>query len=364
MVDRSKIRKLADIITNYSIDVQKGDKVLLRGYGFESFPLVKEIYRECIKAGAIQVDVRFSQDELGKIFFDHANDEQMEYMSDLDLKVADSYDSMVQIVASNNPYEMNGVDHKKIMKVQKARKKLSDVLHKKKWCLFYYPTLASAALAKKSLEEWEDFVFDSCLLDWKEEEKMQIKFKELMLKVKHVRIVGEETDLELSIDGQKWKTCCGKRNLPDGEIFTAPVRDSVNGVIKYNVPTHYRSHDFDWVKLTLKDGKVVKEDSNNNKALKEILDTDEGSRYYGEFAFGLNNSITEGTRQILFDEKMGKSLHMALGKCYEECPNGNDSNNHWDLIFRFEWAQAEIYFDGQKVYDKTEWVDPKFAFLN
>ena len=364
MVDRSKVRKLADIITNYSIEVKKGEKVLLRGYGFESFPLIKEIYRECLKAGAIQVDVRFSKDELGKIFFDEASDEQMEYMSDLDLKVADSYDAMVQIVAANNPYEMSDVPHDKVMKTQNARKGLSDVLHKKKWCLFYYPTLASAALAKKSMEEWEDFVFDSCLLDWKKEEKMQIKFKELMLKVKHVRIVGEETDLELSIDGQKWKTCCGKRNLPDGEIFTSPIRDSVNGVIKYNVPTHYRSHDFDWVKLTLKDGKVIKEDSNNNKALKEILNTDEGSRYYGEFAFGLNNSITKGTRQILFDEKMGKSLHMALGKCYESCPNGNDSNNHWDLIFRFEWAQAEIYFDGEKVYDKTEWIDSRFKFLN
>ena len=185
-----------------------------------------------------------------------------------------------------------------------------------------------------------------------------------MEKVKHVRITGTETDLSLSIDGQKWKTCCGKCNLPDGEIFTSPVRTSVNGVIKYNVPTHYRSHDFDWVKLTLKDGKVVKEESNNQKALTEILDTDKGSRYYGEFAFGMNNNIKKGTRQILFDEKMGKSLHMALGKCYEECPNGNDSNVHWDLIFKFPWAKAELYFDGKKVYSKTKWIDKRFSFLN
>lgn len=364
MVDKAKVQKLAKIIVGYSIAVKKGEKVLLRGYGFDSYPLIKEIYRECIKAGAIAVDVRFSHDEIARIFFDHANEAQMVHLSDLEKKVADSYDAMVQIVADENPYEMTDVDIKKIYKVQKARKPLSDILHKKRWCLFYYPNLASAAFAKKSLEEWEDFVFDSCLLNWKKELVMQKKFAALMSKVKHIRITGEETDLELSVAGQKWLTCCGTHNLPDGEIFTSPVRTSVNGVIRYNVPTHYQSQDFDWVKLTLKDGKVVKEESNNQKALTEILDTDAGSRYYGEFAFGLNNNITQGTRQILFDEKMGKSLHMALGKCYDEAPNGNDSNVHWDMIFKFAWAGAELFFDGKKVYSKTKWVDKRFAFLN
>ncbi len=364
MVDKHKLAKLADVITNYSIAVKKGEKILLRGYGFDSYPLIKELYRECIKAGAIQVDVRFSHDEMSKVFFDHANKEQMEYLSDLDKKVAESYDAMVQIVADANPYEMTDVDIKKIQTVQKSRKILGEILHKKRWCLFYYPTIASAMLAKKSLDEWEEFVFDSCLLNWKEEEKMQIKFKELMLKVKEVRVTGEETDMTLSIAGQKWKTCCGKRNLPDGEIFTAPVRTSANGTIRFNVPTHYQSQDFDWVKLWMKDGKVIKEESNNQKALTEILNTDPGARYHGEFAFGLNNNIKQGTRQILFDEKMGKSLHMALGRCYEECPNGNDSNIHWDMIYRFEWAGAELYFDGKKVYSKTKWIDKRFEFLN
>lgn len=364
MVDKKKIQKLAQVIANYSLAVKKDEKVLIRGYGFDSFPLVREIYRECIKAGAIQVDVRFSHDEISKIFFDHANEKQMKFLDDVDKKVADSYDAMVQIVADQNPYELTGVDIKKIYAVQKARKPLSDILHKKRWCLFYYPNLSSAMFAKKSLEEWEDFVFDSCLLDWKKEEKKQLKFIDLMKKVKNVHIKGEETDLKLSVAGQKWRTCCGHYNLPDGEIFTSPVRTSVNGYIKYNVPTHYQSQDFDWVKLTLKDGKVVKEQSNNQKGLTEILNTDPGSRYYGEFAFGLNDNITEGTRQILFDEKMGKSLHMALGKCYDECPNGNDSNVHWDLIFRFAWAKAELWFDGKLVYSKTKWVDKRFSFLN
>lgn len=364
MVDKKKLQKLAEIMVNYSVAVKKGEKVLLRGYGFDGYPLIKELYRECMKAGAIAVDVRFSNDELARIFFDHANESQMKHLTDLDKKVADSYDAMIQIVADENPYEMTDVDIKKINILQKARKPLSDILHKKRWCLFYYPNLASAAFAKKSLEEWEDFVLDCSLLDWKKEEKLQLKFVNLMTKVKNIHITGKETDLKLSVAGQKWKTCCGKCNMPDGEIFTSPVRTSVNGVIRYNVPTHYQSQDFEWVKLWLKDGKVVKEESNNQKALTGLLDTDPGARYYGEFAFGLNKQIKQGTRQILFDEKMGKSLHMALGKCYDECPNGNDSNVHWDLIYKFDWAGAEIFFDGKKVYSKTKWIDQRFAFLN
>ncbi len=364
MIDKKKLQKLAGIMVNYSIAVKKGEKVLLRGYGFDSYPLIKELYRECIKAGAIAVDVRFSVDELSKIFFDHANDKQLTHLTELEKTVADSYDAMIQIVADENPYELKDVEIKKIYKVQKSRKPLSDILHKKKWCLFYYPNLASATLAKRSLEEWQEFVLDSCLKDWKKEEVKQKKFIELMKKVGEVHILGEETDLKVGIKGQKWRTCCGTHNLPDGEIFTSPIRDKVNGVIRYNVPTNYQSHDFNWVKLTLKDGKVVKEESDNVKALKQILDTDGGSRHYGEFAFGLNDAIKEGTRQIIFDEKMGKSLHMALGKCYDECPNGNDSSVHWDLIFNFKWAKAEIFFDGKKVYSKDKWIDPRFKFLN
>ncbi|MBI4975390.1 aminopeptidase [Candidatus Peregrinibacteria bacterium] len=364
MVDKKKLQKLADIVVNYSIQVKKGEKILLRGYGFDSYPLIKELYREAIKAGAIQVDVRFSHDELSKIFFDYANEQQMKYISDLDKKIADSYDAMVQVLSEENPYELSGVNIKKLHVAQKARKPLSDILHKKRWCLLAYPNLASAAMSHKRLDEWEDFVIDTCVLDWSKEEKKQQKFIDVVSKVKKIRIVGDETDLEVLVKGQKWITCCGKRNLPDGEIFTSPIRDGVNGIIKYNVPTYYQSHNFDWVKLTLKNGKVVKEESDNKKALTEILNTDKGSRHYGEFAFGLNDKVKEATRQILFDEKMGKSLHMALGKCYDECPNGNDSNVHWDLIFNFKWADAEIYFDGKKVYSKTKWVDKKLSFLN
>jgi len=364
MIDKNKLRKLADVMINYSVALKKGEKIVLRGYGFESYPLIKELYAEAVRVGALKVDVRFSRDELSKVFFENASEEQLRYSDPVDEKVAENYDAMIQVVAHENRYELAGVPSEKLQIRSRANKNLSDILHLKRWCLFYYPTASSAANAKQNLEDWEDFVMDSCLLDWKALEDLENKFIDLMKEVSEVRIVGKETDLTLSIDGQKWKTCCGKRNLPDGEIFTGPVRDSVNGVILYNTPSHYRGQDFDWVKLWIEDGKVVKEDSNNVKALREILDSDEGSRFFGEFAFGLNNNVSEPTRMILFDEKMGRSLHMALGKCYEECPNGNDSIVHWDLIFRFKEADAELFFDGVKVFYDGKWVDDRFLFLN
>lgn len=360
----TKIQQLADIIINYSIALKKGEKLLLRAYGFDGYPLIKELYREAVKVGALKIDVRFSEDELSRIYFEHATKEQLTFLDPLDKKVVDNYDAMVQIVADSNPYELASVDVRKRQLAMKTMKPISDILHRKRWCLFYYPNLASAQTAKKSLEAWQNFVFDSCIQDWEKEAVRQNRLVSLMKKVKRVHVIGEETDLTLSVAGQKWLTCCGKHNLPDGEIFTSPLRDSVNGVIRYNVPTRYMSQDFDWVKLWLKDGRVVKEAcSHNVKDLTNILNTDPGARYYGEFALGLNNSILEPTREILFDEKMGRSLHMALGKCYDEAPNGNDSNIHWDLVFRFDWAKAEIFFDGKKVYSKDRWVDKRFGFL-
>lgn len=364
MIDNAKLCKLAKLIVNYSIAVKKGEKILIRGYGFDSYSLVKEVYRECIKAGAISVDVKFSIDELARIFFEEAADGQLTHLSELDKKIVESYDATIQIVAEDNKYELNEISQEKLKKSLKARKVLADIAATKRWCLFYYPNMASAIFAGKSLDKWQDFVLNCCLLDWKKVEKIELQFIELMKKVKEVRIVGKETDLRLSIAGQNWRACCGKRNLPDGEIFTAPIRNRVDGVIRYNTPSHYRGQDFGWVKLWIEKGKVVKEDSDNLAGLREILATDDGARYFGEFAFGLNERIVEPTKQIIFDEKMGKSLHMALGKCYKEAPNGNDSSVHWDLIFRFKEAKAVIYFDGVKVFFDGKWRDKRFLFLN
>lgn len=362
MVDRAKLKKLAGVIVNYSLQLKKGENLVLKGHGFDTYPLVKEVFREAVRLG-VHVDVRFGTNELGRIFLEEANEAQIKYVTNLDKEVAKSYDAMVQIVGYENRYEMNGVSGEKQAQRALAMKPLGDILSEKRWCLLYYPNAASAAVAQWSTEEWEDFVMDSCLLDWKKVEKLENRFIELLKKVSEVRVVGEGTDLKLSIKGQKWRACCGKRNLPDGEVFTAPVRTSVNGVIQYNTPSHYSGHDFNWIRLWIEKGKVVKEDSDNLAGLREILETDAGARYFGEFAFGLNKNIKKPTKMILFDEKMEKSLHMALGKCYKECPNGNDSAIHWDLIFRFKQGKAKIYFDSEEVFGGGKWKN-KFDFLN
>jgi aminopeptidase len=365
MIDKQKLNHLAKIIVNYSIKVKPEEKILLRGYGFDSYPLIKKLYRECVKAGAMQVDIRFSHTEMSRVFFENANQKQLEYRSRIDEDLAKTFDAMVQVVAEENPYEMEGVDIKKVNLHQKALKPLSDILHHKRWCLLYYPNLSSAQTAKKSLEQWEDFVLDSCIKDWPIEEKNQRKLIKVLEKVDQIRVTGEDTDLKMSVKNQKWRTCCGKFNLPDGEVFSSPIKNSVEGSIKFNVPTHYLSKDFDWIKLVFKQGKIVKEEANQNtKALSAILNTDPGARFVGEIAFGLNRTINEGTRLIIFDEKMNKSLHMAMGKCYEDCPNGNDSQIHWDMIFNFLWAKATIYFDGKKVFADGKWIDARLKFLN
>jgi aminopeptidase len=364
MPNSSKIQKIAQIIINYSVDLQKNEKILLVGYGFESYPLIKELYREAVKKGAKKVETHFPLGELKKIFLENATNEQINYIDPIDKKIYKNFDCFVQIVAEDNPYELSQIPAEKISLATKARKRISDIMINKKWCLFYYPNQSSAQTAKKPLDKWQEFVFNATIQDWKKEEIRQKKFIDILKKVSEIQIKSEETDLKFSVKKQNWQSCCGLRNLPDGEVFTAPIKKSVNGVIKYNIESRYLSQDFDWVKLHIENGKVTKEESNNQKALTQILNIDEGARYFGEVAFGLNNQITESSRMIILDEKMGKSLHMALGRCYDETPNGNDSSVHWDLIFNFIRAKAEVYFDGEKVFSKTKWIRPDLKFLN
>lgn len=364
MIDTKKLQDLAKIIVNYSVAVKPDEKVVIKAYGFETSPLVQEVYKAALKAKALKVKVDFSTDELSRVFYEHATDKQLTYITDLEKELASDYDCMIQIVGGTNPYELSHIHQDILQKHRSTWKPVQDALINKKWVLFYYPTPSSAALAKRDLNSWEDFVFDSCLVEWPKEVKKQETFISILKTLNTISVKGKETDITYGVKGQIWQVCAGTHNLPDGEVFTSPIKTSVNGTIHYNVPTIYRSKDFSWVKLTYKDGKVVESDSDNKKDLDTILDTDEGSRYIGELAFGLNKAIQAPTKQILYDEKMDKSMHNALGKCYDDAPNGNDSINHWDLIFRFPEANASVYFDDVLVYNEGTWVNPRLTFLN
>lgn len=359
-----RLKKLADLLTDYSVEVKEKDNALIVLYGYEGMPLLKEVYKNCVKKGAF---VRYDivEGELNKVFYDEAKKHQLEYMSKLRLKEAEETDVLIQIVAESNKMELASADQSKLMIKRKATKPISDAIHKSRWVLFEYPTKAYAQDAGMSLEEWEDFVFKSCLIDWKKASKEQDILKSIMEKTKEVKIIGEGTDLTVNISGQKARKCDGRRNMPDGEVFTSPKKDGVNGFITFNTPTNYMGKSFNWIKLIFEKGKAIKAESDiNTKELNQILDTDSGSRFVGEFAFGLNRGIHKPVKSILFDEKIGGSNHMALGKCYEDAPNGNDSAIHWDMIMRHKEAKGEVFMDGKLVQKNGKWVDKRMVKFN
>jgi aminopeptidase len=364
MILEQKLEKLAHVMIHHSVKLKEHETLRIICYGFEAMPLVEKLYKEALLTKAKHVHVQFSPSELSKIFYENTTSKQRQFVTPLEQKTVEFYDKTIQIVCDKNPYELSTIDKKRMYEAQKAHKHIHDIMINKVWCLFYYPTNASAILAKQDLTSWQNFVFDASLVDWEKEKKKQEKLITVLKKVKEVHVVGKGTDIVFGIHNQPWRTCAGTHNLPDGEVFTSPIRDQVNGTIAYNTPTVYQSKEFNHITLTFKNGKVTKIDSENKKALDEILSTDDGAKFLGEFAFGLNTAIITPTKQIIFDEKMNKSIHTALGKCYDEAPNGNDSVIHWDLIFRFEPANAKIFFDDILVYDTKKWVDAKLIFLN
>lgn len=355
--------QLADILVNYSNEIKAGEEALIILYGYEGLPLAKEIYKECVKKGAHpRLEIR--EDEIARIFMEHANEKQRTFLPEWQLKAAESTDAMFQIICDRNNAELAHIDQKIMIERRKALKPLSDILHKKRWVLLEYPTQLGANNAGMSLEAWEDFVYNACITDWEKISKEQDVLKKIMEETKEVRLVADGTDLTVNIENIPAVKCCGKQNMPDGEVFTAPNKTMVNGEILFNTPTMYMNKSFNWIKLVFKDGKVIDTDSDNKKDLDDILDTDEGARYVGEFAFGTNRNIQLPVKSILFDEKIGGSNHMALGKCYEEAENGNDSAIHWDMILRHKDANGKVYMDGVLVQENGIWLHEDMKGFN
>jgi aminopeptidase len=232
-----------------------------------------------------------------------------------------------------------------------------------RWCVLRWPNASMAQQAGMSTEAFEDFYFRVCLVDYAAMARAAVPLKELMDTTDRVRIVSPDTDLRFSIKGIGSVPCTGEMNVPDGECFTAPVKDSVEGHIHYNSGTLYRGTMFDDIRLTFKAGQVVDFNSSNNEALGSILDSDPGARYVGEFAIGFNPFIQNPMRDILFDEKIRGSLHLALGQCYEVAENGNRSKVHWDMVLRQE-SGGEIYFDEVLIRKDGRFVLPQLLALN
>jgi aminopeptidase len=343
----SRIGRLADVLLEHSLSIREGDNVVIRS-GYLAKPLIDEFYKKVTDKGA-NAFTHILIDEHRKYLMENASAKQLEDSNALYAGIYEKADAVLVIEAPENTKYLSNVDPRKNMEYNKA---LSPVLKKvmgKRWVLTNYPVEAFAQDANMSLEEYADFLFDAVLVDYKQMDRDMDKIIDVFDKADSIRIVGRDTDLSFSIKGRKGTKCSGQNNIPDGEVFYAPVTDSANGFIYYEFPAIRYGNQVDGVRLEFKDGKIISAKADRNeKFLNQMLDTDEGARYLGEFGIGLNYGIKKFIRNILFDEKIGGTIHLAAGNAYEGSGGDNRSALHWDMIKELRDA-GEIYADGKLV---------------
>jgi aminopeptidase len=359
--------KLAELLIDYSLAVKPGEKVLLRG-GILAEPLLKLVYERVLYRGGhpfLVPDFNWAEES----FLRFANEEQLSFIAPPMMQVFETYDCILRIIAEENTKVLNGVDPKKFAAYTKARAPILKTYLGRaaagdlRWAVTLFPTNAYAQDADMSLDEYADFVYGACMPDlkdpvgyWKGVSARQARIIKWLDGKKKVHLVGKGTDLRLSIDGRKFINCDCRVNIPDGEIFTGPVEDSMEGHVTFSYPTIYHSREVTGVQLDFVKGRVVKASAEKNEEfLLETIDTDAGARGVGEFAIGTNDGIKQFTRQILFDEKIGGSFHMALGKGYPESGSSAESAIHWDMICDLRDG-GQIWVDDQLFYENGKFV--------
>ncbi|WP_026693627.1 aminopeptidase [Peribacillus kribbensis] len=362
-----RIETLAKNLINYSVKLQKGEKVLIENFGLQR-ELVTALVKEAYAAGGYPF-VLLKDAQVDRAMFMGAQEEQYSMIADFEANVMANMDAYIGLRSGDNINEQADVpaDKMKIYGDTVGKKVHREIrVPKTRWVVLRYPTSSMAQLAKMSTEAFEDFYFDVCNLDYSKMDKAMDSLVALMDKTDKVRITGPGTDLTFSIKDIPSIKCSGQMNIPDGEVYTAPVRDSVNGTVTYNTPSPYHGFTFENVKLTFKDGKIVEAESNDTERINKIFDTDEGARFVGEFAIGVNPYIQTPMQDILFDEKIDGSFHFTPGQCYDEAYNGNHSNIHWDMvnIQRPEYGGGEIYFDDVLIRKDGKFVLPELEQLN
>jgi aminopeptidase len=362
-----RIETLAKNLITYSVQLQPGEKVLIENFGIQR-ELVTALVKEAYAAGGYPF-VSLKDHTIDRALLMGAQEEQFEMMADFESNVMKNMDAYIGLRAGNNISEQSDVPDEK-MKIHGntiGKKVHRDIrVPKTKWVVLRYPTNSMAQLAKMSTEAFEEFYFNVCNLDYSLMDRAMDSLVDLMNNTDKVRLVGEGTDLSFSIKDIPAVKCAGRLNIPDGEVYSAPVKDSVNGVITYNTPSPYHGFTFENVKLTFKNGKIIEAEANNTERINKIFDTDEGARYVGEFAIGVNPHIQHPMQDILFDEKIDGSFHFTPGECYEDAYNGNHSNIHWDMVMiqRPEYGGGEIYFDDVLIRKDGRFVLPELEGLN
>lgn len=355
--------KYAEVLVDYSTNVQKGDTVQIRATSAEARDLVKAIYKRVLERGGHPI-VRTSIIDLSDTFIKYASDEQLDYVDPITKMEYETIDKFISIGAPLNTKNMARADLGKLSRRGKATKQLSEILMNRaakgeaSWVVADFPTNALAQEAKMSLDEYTDFLFNSCYLNLedpvkklRELDEKQTKWANYLNNVKKIHITGEKTDITFGVEGRKWVSCSGLNNYPDGEVFTSPVENDVNGEIYFDFPQNYRGNEAHGVHLWIEKGQIVKAEADKGEDfLHAMLNMDEGSKGIGEIAIGTNDEIQEVTGNILFDEKIGGSIHMAVGASYPETGGKNVSGLHWDLIKNMKHG-GKIYADDILIYE-------------
>lgn len=364
----TRIEKLAKNLLHHSIELKQDEKILIEIIGMDAVPLGKELIKQAENMGALPFFNIIDYEVMREMLL-NASTEQIKLYAKHDLQRMQDMDCYIGIRASTNTAELNGIPKEKMEiynKYYTLPVHLEERVKNTKWCILRYPNSSMAQMSNMNTEEFEDFYFNVCTLDYDKMSKAMDNLVELMNKTKNVHILGNGTDLRFSIEGIPAEKYMGTFNIPDGEVATSPVKTSVNGYITYNTETRYNGILFNNIRFEFENGKIIKATSNKTKELNEILDTDEGSRYIGEFALGLNPYIERPIGDTLFDEKIKGSFHFTPGDSLEESDNGNRSSIHWDIvnIQTPEYGGGEIYFDDVLVRKDGKFVLEELKPLN
>lgn len=344
-----RYEKLAHLLVNYSCEAKAGDKVLIEAIDIPA-EFTCDLVRAVRKAGAIPL-VKLDCNAVKRTMLQEGSEEGWRLLAETEGSLMKQVQCYIGVRGSQNVSELSDVPTAQQDLFEKTFYRpvhFETRVKQTRWVILRWPTSAMAQLAEMPTEAFEDFFFDVCTLDYARMEQAMQPLIKRMQSTDKVRLRGPgDTDITFSIKDVGVRGCSGKRNIPDGEVFTAPVKTSVNGIIHYNTPTIYRGETHMDVRFEFKDGKIVKATSSNTEKLNTVLDSDEGARYVGEFAIGFNPHCTKPMKDILFDEKMAGSIHFTPGMAYQECDNGNKSTVHWDLVLRQtpEMGGGEIYFD-------------------
>jgi aminopeptidase len=366
MID-SYAERMATVLTNYSIPIQKNDLVVING-SIDSAPLIDALQTAVLKRGGHpHIDVGLPNST--EILLANGNDEQLAYSDPISMTAVEKMDVIFRIYSPTNTRGLSSVPSEKLAVVQEGNRKWAEVYRRRReaeeirWCVAPWPTMALAQEAEMGLYAYRQFVYEACGLDqddpvayWQQFRDRQTGYVNWLKGKNHVVVKGPGIDLELDITDRTWISAHGEVNFPDGEIFTGPVENSVNGVVEFNYPTVYNAQEVNGVRLEFKDGKVVKASAKKGEDyLQKQLDMDDGARFLGEFAIGTNTGIQQFTRNTLFDEKIGGTIHMALGQSYAETGGKNKSLVHWDMVHGMTDG-GEIKVDGEVIYRNGDFV--------